>query len=301
MNKRKKPKANRSAAAHQATDTRPETQEILYQAVQKGSLEVVKMLLPHADVKADEGLALLIAFEHGHREILSLLFEQVKDLPIYWDVVLCGMAKLGVCKNVADLADLAKTYGGEVERAYHEAADEFDFLLTIANPAAWNHYALLCAAENGHLDLVMRLLPISNARDGDSGALRMAAQNGHLAVVKALLPESDPKAGESDALTRAACGGHLDVFDLLLPLSDPRAHGSFALAQAALAGQDVIVQRLWAVSDPAAALRTLEGDGEGRSAGAATIRNRLSAERQHAQLAKSTLTPETDRPSQPRL
>lgn len=301
MKKRKKPQVHRNAVARQEVKAQAEIQELFYKAIQLGNQDAIKKLLPHAKVEADEGLALLIAFENGHEEILLRLFEQVKDQPIYWNLVLCGMAKLGFCRDHAGLANLAKTYGGEVERAYYDAADEFDFLLTVANPAAWNHYALLCAAENGHLHLVMRLLPISNARDGDSGALRMAAQNGHLAVVKALLPESDPKAGESDALTRAASGGHLDVFDLLLPLSDPRAHGCFALAQAALAGQDVIVQRLWAVSDPAAALKTLEGDGNGRSAGAALIRDRLSAECQHAELAKSTPTPQTHCPSQLRL
>ena len=60
-----------------------------------------------------------------------------------------------------------------------------------ANAAALNNRALRKAAENGHLKVVNRLLEIpevvANATTLDNGALRNAAENRHLAIVKKLL------------------------------------------------------------------------------------------------------------------
>ena len=64
-------------------------------------------------------------------------------------------------------------------------------------PKAYASYALRLAANNGHLEIVKLLLPVSNPKALNSLALQYAAANGHLEIVKLLIPVSDPKADDS--------------------------------------------------------------------------------------------------------
>ncbi len=128
------------------------------------------------------------------------------------------------------------------------------FLLPLTNPKAACSQALNLAAENGHLKIVKLLLPASDLQADEFSALRYAASNGHLDIVKLLLPVSDPKADGSRPLRYAAKNGHLGIVKLLLPLSDPKARGFWALRHAASNGHLEIVEFLLPHSDYAKAL-----------------------------------------------
>lgn len=288
MKKRKKFNARKNANAGQGALQRRAARELFLRAIRVGDLPAVKKLLPHVDPMQDDGIALLLAFDSGHDDIFRFIYASVDDDQVYWNIMLCAMARFGRCSPEINLKKVVEERGGAVKLAYQNAADDFDFVLAMARTSAWSYYALRCAAEHGNLDFLQRLLPLSDARCGDSGALRVAAKNGHTEVVRALIPACDPKAAQSDALVWAAGSGHLDTVDVLLPVSDAKAQGSLAIAQAALANHAAIVDRLWKVSDPTRALKLMESNGNGRSLGAALIRDRLSAERQHATLVKST-------------
>lgn len=82
--------------------------------------------------------------------------------------------------------------------------------------------ALMLAAENGHVECVELLIPISDplAEYEDSNPLTTAAFNGHADCVKLLIPVSDPKSGNNGALQWAALNGHVECVKLLIPVSD---------------------------------------------------------------------------------
>lgn len=81
--------------------------------------------------------------------------------------------------------------------------------------------ALQWAAENGHLDCVNALIPVSDPKGDDGLALYMAAENGHLDCVKALIPVSDLAAQNHDAVRSAATRGHVDCVAALLTAYPP--------------------------------------------------------------------------------
>jgi hypothetical protein len=118
------------------------------------------------------------------------------------------------------------------------------------DPSAENNYAIGMAAENGHVQIVDRLLehPRVDPADDDNFAIRRAAENGHLQVVERLLehPRVDPSAKDNQAIRFAACDGHLQVVERLLedPRVDPSACDNQAIRWAAKRGHAEIVQRL---------------------------------------------------------
>ncbi len=98
-----------------------------------------------------------------------------------------------------------------------------------SDPKANTSSLLRIAAENGHLEVVKLLLPVSAPTTCGSWALRLAAEYGYLEVVKPLLPVSNPKDVDSAALSRAAQNGYLEIVRLLLQ------HSSRAKALRAIA------------------------------------------------------------------
>ena len=87
---------------------------------------------------------------------------------------------------------------------------------------------LIKAAQNGHLDIVERLLkdPRVDPADYDNDAIRWAAENGHIDVVERLLkdPRVNPADDDNYAIRWAAHNGHLDVFNLLWHLDSCRRY-----------------------------------------------------------------------------
>ncbi|ENB4188296.1 ankyrin repeat domain-containing protein [Stenotrophomonas maltophilia] len=92
-------------------------------------------------------------------------------------------------------------------------------LVPLTEPSAKDSMALVCAARAGRKDVVELLLPVSDALADHSAALYEASACGHADVVKLLIPHSDPYDKDSRALAQAAHGGHLRVVKLLLPVS----------------------------------------------------------------------------------
>ncbi len=118
-----------------------------------------------------------------------------------------------------------------------------------ADSMADGSLALQAAAENGHLEIVKLLLPVSDPKADNSFALQAAAEYGHLQIVKLLLPVSEPKAGGHWTLQLASMNGHLEIVRLLLPVSDPKSGKSSALQAAAEYGHLQIVKLLLPFSD----------------------------------------------------
>lgn len=121
-----------------------------------------------------------------------------------------------------------------------------------------NSQLLIEAAQNGNIEEVDRLIPLSDPKARDSLALRWAAGNGHVECVKLLIPVSDPKSCKSYALQMAAAMGHVQCVRLLIPVSRPKDDNSLALRSATRCAQNACVDLLFEVSDPIVALDLLK-------------------------------------------
>jgi len=78
------------------------------------------------------------------------------------------------------------------------------------------------AAENGHVECVKLLIPVSAPDQDGSQALQIAAQNGHAECVRLLIPVSDMH--ECAALRAAAMHGHSKCVALLKDVSNLQAN-----------------------------------------------------------------------------
>jgi hypothetical protein len=80
------------------------------------------------------------------------------------------------------------------------------------NPAADYNYAIRCASEKGHKEVVEMLLKDSrvNPSAGNNWAIRYASGNGHKEIVEMLLKDSlvDPSADDNYAIRNASSSGN---------------------------------------------------------------------------------------------
>ena len=136
-------------------------------AAHNGNTEIVKLLIPVSDPKAEYSAALRLAAESGHIEVVKLLIP-VSDPKAQDSHALRWAA-----------------HNGNVELV--------KLLIPLSDPKALDSYALRNAAYNGHVEVVKLLIPVSDQKARDSWALRNAVYNGHTEVVKMLIPVSDPK------------------------------------------------------------------------------------------------------------
>lgn len=112
--------------------------------------------------------------------------------------------------------------------------------------------ALRIACAHGNIALVDHLLLHWRCDAGDHGSsgvgLALAAENGHVDIVERLLVEDDVAASGSlgEAACRAAGAGHLPVLERLLadPRTDPSASFNAAIREASLCGSTGAVRRL---------------------------------------------------------
>lgn len=95
---------------------------------------------------------------------------------------------------------------------------------------------LIEAAEQGHLDEVLRLIPFADPREDNSEALAQAARHGFVECVEALIPVSDPCVDNSFALWIAANQGHSGCVAVLIPHSRVKDGNCRALRTAARFG-----------------------------------------------------------------
>ena len=120
-----------------------------------------------------------------------------------------------------------------------------------------NSRALLKAAENGKLECLQLLLPVSGPMIDEGEPLRVAAREGHTQCVEALLSVVDPMVDGSIALRTAAKHDHTDCVRLLIQVSNPLDCNSEALVWGILNRNQEIVELLYSVSDPQAALNCM--------------------------------------------
>ena len=123
------------------------------------------------------------------------------------------------------------------------------------DPKAYDSEPLRIASENGHMDIVQLLIPVSNPRTYYL-ALNEASANGHVDIVRLLVSlcnskEYGSKAHGSDALKIASNNGYTEIVKLLIPISDPKADDSKALRNAVMNNRTETVKLLIPVSDPA--------------------------------------------------
>ena len=94
------------------------------------------------------------------------------------------------------------------------------------NVAHDNNMALRCAAKNGHISIVDRLLEIpavrENAATNNNEALRNAAEEGHISIVHSLLEiptvRDNAAANNNEALRSAAQDGNIGIVNRLLKI-----------------------------------------------------------------------------------
>lgn len=95
---------------------------------------------------------------------------------------------------------------------------------------------LFASAESGNIDELSKLISAHRfLRKTYDFALSIAAENGFVDIVKTLLPMSNPKAGDCKPLRLANRNGHAEILRLLIPASDPSMFDS-ELSQAAKRG-----------------------------------------------------------------
>ncbi|KAJ3393474.1 hypothetical protein HDU84_001965 [Entophlyctis sp. JEL0112] len=141
--------------------------------------------------------------------------------------------------------------------------------MDIVNPADDDNYALQCAAEEGHVDIVTRLLALPSEKgirtDGKNNyAAKRTAFNGHTETMRLLLADTrtDPSASRNEPLRNATTNGHAGVLRLLLshphPGINPGCFNNHSLVQACTNGHLECVQLL--VSDNR--VNPADGDNE---------------------------------------
>ncbi len=102
-----------------------------------------------------------------------------------------------------------------IEAAQQGNLEEVLRLIPLSDPKQDNSEALAQAARHGHLDCVEALLPVSEPCVDNSFALWISANQGHSDCVAALIPHSRVKDGNCRALRTAARFGHLDCVEIL--------------------------------------------------------------------------------------
>lgn len=162
----------------------------LVTAAKRGQLNVVRLLIPMSNPKANHSRALYSAAAAGQVHVVSELIPVSDPLAADSDAL-----RMAACNGHLDVVQA---------------------LIRVCDPKADDSAALRLAAQNGHLAIVCKLIPLSDPSANESEALRVASRNGHLNIVQALLPVSDPRVNRNEALRWAAEQGQHDVVSELV-------------------------------------------------------------------------------------
>lgn len=146
---------------------------------------------------------------------------------------------------------------------------------------AQNSLLLIEAAEQGNLEEIQRLIPISYPKSQDNAALTWAVNKNHLEGVKSLAPVCDvvialsvaAEWGRVECLRilidfanpneliyaagDAAYEGHMEALQFLLQHCDPKEAESYPLQMAAMGQREEIIDFLIPLSNPLDALNDL--------------------------------------------
>ncbi len=196
---------------------------LLQLAAESGHLEIVRLLLPLSEPKANNSLALCHAARCGHLEVVKLLLPVSDPLAANSLALYCAATK-GDLEVVRALLPSSSVYAKDFLVLRTASArghlEIVRLLLQVAHPVnSQVSHSLQHAVEIGHLEIVKLLLPFFHQAKG-CYALQIAAEIGHLEILTLLLPLFDPKENNSAALRLSATNGHLEIVKLLLPLSN---------------------------------------------------------------------------------
>ena len=123
----------------------PNKQELFYKACKHGKIEVIKLLTPYIDPRANDNLAIQIASFHGHLEVVKYL------------LTLCTTKDIKVDPTAMDnFAIRWASSNGHLEVV--------KYLVTLrtakdmkVDPTADNNFAIRLASQKGHLEVVKYL------------------------------------------------------------------------------------------------------------------------------------------------
>ena len=124
-----------------------------------------------------------------------------------------------------------------------------NLLFGVVDPSAFNNEAIRTASENGHADVVDRLLQDSRVDPSvdNNYAIRWASQNGHVAVVERILQDRRSTLQHTHiALRTAAEHNQGEIVDLVLRCGRKLSCSKLTISirNATLCGYDTIVERL---------------------------------------------------------
>lgn len=134
-------------------------------AIETGSIEQIKELLPITDMTNDNGVSIILASQKGHVEIVKLL------------LTVCDASS----KNSYALR--ASVYSNHLEI--------IKLLIPVSDPKANDSEALTAAVDIGNLEMVKLLIPVSDPKANNSAALQTAVNNNHKEIIELLIPVSD--------------------------------------------------------------------------------------------------------------
>lgn len=159
--------------------------ERLYLAIKNGDTPTVIGLLDMVDPALDNNLAMTLAIQGGHRDIVDMLLNDVRI------DVNDSMLKEAVDANQPAIVSLLLRE-------------------PLIDPAFDDNYAIKKASEMGYTDIVRILL--SDSRIDPEDSLILAIQNNHLGVVRQLLNDirTNVKANDNQALMTAVYGYGID-------------------------------------------------------------------------------------------
>lgn len=240
----------------------------LLDAAENGRVKLIKNILSlvnHSDINSNEALARAMAYEHW--KCVDLLTPFLK--PENTDDILIKAAAKNRIKLVKILIPFSTepTSKGWALRAAAENGHLqcVKLLIPVSDPKVKNtgiDGALIDAARNGDMKILKLLISISDPKIHSKSALQFAAEKGHTDIVKFLISISDPKSVGSQALFWAAENGHAECVKLLIPVSDPKLENSLALIRAAINGHTECVKLLFPVSNYNDALARLYKDNQ---------------------------------------
>lgn len=193
----------------------------LIDAAKAGNIHKLQEILPGAYAR-EKNKALVEAAKKGHTECVKILLTQ--------------------CKNEREnQRALLNAF-----RNGHTQCVEL-LLPYYPGPVEEDHWLLMDAVNEGHVDMVRILTQVSQQKTINA-ALMAAAIGGHCECAQALAAKAS-RATTSEALSRAALYGYLQIVEMFIPLSDPKSNNSQALRYAVVGKQTQCVEVLLSVSD----------------------------------------------------
>ena len=235
---------------------------VLVDAASEGRSDIIRLLMPQADLDIYGRLALRLAAHHGHLECLLLLLPAAdQDLPPAsrksMFEALSSAALQGHPECVKALLPFAHPRINEAFSALSFAAANghsecvLALLESVPGPGAISR-ALCEASKAAQQESIALLAPLADA-EGLLAALNAAATAAHPASVSILAASWAALPGSPtlncEPLCIAASLGQLESVNLLIPASNPKDGNSIALRHAAIKGHDDCVQALIGLSD----------------------------------------------------